>query len=197
MSPGRQSLAMAALREAAKFASGLTAWEAVVHASLWASGRSPQVLGIRMGRTLNIVQTFVPAVVSVALAWYAWRRPRPAPASTAGRYVHFDLVSGDPQATKAFFESAFGWTFRHVPLADYWLATAGGPPHGGLRAAEGGEAPQMRGYVSVGSLDEACRRIEAAGGRILGQRQAVPGFGAFVLFEAPGGLVQGAFQERR
>jgi hypothetical protein len=136
---------MAALREIAKFASGVTAWEAVVHASLWASAQTPEVFGIHLTRTLNIVQTFVPALVSAALAWYAWRTLRPESPSTPGRYIHFALVSSSPQATKGFFESAFGWKFRHLPLVDYWLVTTGGAPHGGLRAAEGREVPHMRG----------------------------------------------------
>ena len=113
-----------------------------------------------------------------------------------GRYVHFDLASRDPKATREFYESIFGWKFRHIPGADYWLVTAGAEPHSGLRKTEWGEASHMLGYISVPSLDAVEIRIKAAGGRIIGGRQEIPGFGASLLFEAPGGLVQAVFEER-
>lgn len=116
-------------------------------------------------------------------------------AGVPGSYIHFDLVSKDAKATRAFYETAFGWSFKAIPFAGYALATAKAPPHGGLRAAEKQEAPGMVGYVAVADLRAAVARVEAAGGRILGPEQKVPGFGRFVLFEAPGGIVQGLFEE--
>ncbi len=66
---------MANWREVAKFASGLTAWEAVVHASLGLSGVLPITLfGIVITPAINTVQIVIPAIVSVALAYYAWFR---------------------------------------------------------------------------------------------------------------------------
>lgn len=114
-----------------------------------------------------------------------------------GRYVHVDLLSSDPKATRAFYEAAFGWKFRAIPFAGYSMWEAPQPPHGGLRKLESGERPGMVGYVSVGSLEDARQRVEKAGGVILGKDQPVPGFGRFFLFEAPGGIVQGAFEETR
>lgn len=119
----------------------------------------------------------------------------PGPLGIPGSYVHFDLLSKDPKATRRFYEQAFGWSFKAIPLAGYALAAPPGPPRGGLRAAQGDEAPGMLGYIAVGSLPDAVRSIERAGGRILGKQQKVPGFGRFVLFEDPGGLVQGVFEE--
>ena len=59
-------------RELAKFGSGVTAWESVVHASLWLSGTTVTIWGITLTPQLNAVQTVVPALVSVALGLYAW-----------------------------------------------------------------------------------------------------------------------------
>lgn len=39
------------------------------------------------------------------------------------------------------------------------------------------------------------RRIESAGGRIMVERQEVPGVGAFSLFEDPDGRVLGIWQQ--
>lgn len=61
-------------KEVAKFFSGLTAWEAVVHLSLAFSGLLPMTwFGfITLTPTLNTIQIFVPAIISVLLAYYAW-----------------------------------------------------------------------------------------------------------------------------
>lgn len=60
-------------KEVAKFVSGLTAWEAIVHASLGLSGVLPLTLfGITISPTINTVQIIIPAVVSVMFAYYAW-----------------------------------------------------------------------------------------------------------------------------
>jgi hypothetical protein len=63
------------LKEIAKFASGVTAWEAVVHASLALSGQLPITLfGITITSDVNTIQIVVPAIISILLAYYAWSR---------------------------------------------------------------------------------------------------------------------------
>jgi hypothetical protein len=62
----------ARLKEVAKFACGVTAWEAVVHASLLLNGQTVVFFGIALTPTLNFVQTVVPAAVSVVLGLWAW-----------------------------------------------------------------------------------------------------------------------------
>lgn len=113
-----------------------------------------------------------------------------------GTVIHVDVVSEDERATRAFLEGAFGWKFRAIPFAHYALFEAPSPPHGGLRRVEANERAGARAYLAVDSLDEARGRIEKAGGRVLGDEQKVPGFGRFVLFEAPGRVVLGAFEEK-
>lgn len=64
---------MANFKELAKFFSGLTAWEAVVHASLWLGGALPvTILGFTITPALNTIQIIVPAAVSIALGYYGW-----------------------------------------------------------------------------------------------------------------------------
>ncbi len=61
------------LKEIAKFFAGLTAWEAIIHASLGLSGNIPITFwGIIITPTLNTIQSIVPAIVSILLAYYAW-----------------------------------------------------------------------------------------------------------------------------
>ena len=61
-------------KEIAKFAAGMAAWESFTHFALWFSGVEPIVFGIKMSHTLNVVQIFVPAAISIALAYYAWKK---------------------------------------------------------------------------------------------------------------------------
>jgi hypothetical protein len=62
-------------KEVAKFASGVTAWEAIVHATLALSGKLPFTwLGFTITPTINTVQIILPAIISVSLAYYAWGR---------------------------------------------------------------------------------------------------------------------------
>lgn len=64
---------MTVLRELAKFGCGVAAMEAVIHASLLANGLTITVFGITLTRTINVVQTILPALVALALGIYAWR----------------------------------------------------------------------------------------------------------------------------
>jgi hypothetical protein len=59
-------------KEIAKFAAGLATWESIMHASLWISGSQPDVFGITLTTTINIIQTIIPGLVAVCLIRYAW-----------------------------------------------------------------------------------------------------------------------------
>lgn len=66
------------IKEVAKFVSGVTAWEAVVHGSLLLSGQSIVLFGITVTPSVNAVQTVVPALVALGLGIWAWTPPRVA-----------------------------------------------------------------------------------------------------------------------
>ncbi len=62
-------------KEIAKFACGLTAWEATVHGAIYFWGELPmEWFGITLNPGLNTIQIFVPAAISLALGIFAWRR---------------------------------------------------------------------------------------------------------------------------
>lgn len=62
-------------KELAKFAAGVTAWEAIVHLSFGLSGVLPlRLFGITITQPINTVQIVLPAAVSALLAYYAWFR---------------------------------------------------------------------------------------------------------------------------
>lgn len=67
------------LKELFKFFAGVTAWEAVVHASLGLSGALPiKLFGITITPFLNTVQIIVPALMSCLLIYLGWLR-KPVP----------------------------------------------------------------------------------------------------------------------
>ncbi len=62
-------------KEIAKFACGVTAWEAIVHLSFACCHSLPvKLCGITLTKRLNTTQIIVPALTSSLLAYYAWVR---------------------------------------------------------------------------------------------------------------------------
>lgn len=60
-------------KELAKFFAGLTAWEAIVHLTLFMCDMLPITwCNFTLTSTLNTVQIIVPAIISLLLTWYAW-----------------------------------------------------------------------------------------------------------------------------
>ena len=61
------------VKELCKFFVGVTAWEAVVHASLGLSGVLPiSLFGITITPFLNTIQIIVPALISCLLIYLGW-----------------------------------------------------------------------------------------------------------------------------
>lgn len=62
-------------KELCKFFAGVTAWEAVVHASLGLSGVLPiNLFGIQITPFLNTIQIIGPALMTCLLIYLGWRR---------------------------------------------------------------------------------------------------------------------------
>ncbi len=62
-------------KEVMKFASGVCAWESVVHTSFGFAGVLPLTLfGIIITPELNLIQSIIPAIVAGLLVYLAWFR---------------------------------------------------------------------------------------------------------------------------
>jgi uncharacterized protein len=114
-----------------------------------------------------------------------------------GSIVHVELHSNDPEKTKAFYRAVFGWTFQDVPGMGYAMIETPSPPGGGLRKTERGESAGILNFIHVASVADATRKIEKAGGKVLVPKQEVPSWGAFSVFQAPGGVVQAIWEASR
>jgi predicted enzyme related to lactoylglutathione lyase len=99
-----------------------------------------------------------------------------------------------------FYAKVFGWNIRHIPEMDYRLVETGGQGgiNGGIMTPKKGPWPgNMALYIDVDELPAYCKKIKEAGGKVIIERQDVPGVGAFSLFEDPDGRVLGMWHQQK
>jgi len=119
----------------------------------------------------------------------------PTNLSIPGKFVWFDLVTGDPRAARSFYGKVFGWSFEAVPGgADYSLITAGDRTIGGVFQPAGGRGKagtRWLSFVSVEDVGAAVSRLEELGFAVLLPATEVPGRGAQAVVRDPQGAVFG------
>jgi predicted enzyme related to lactoylglutathione lyase len=111
--------------------------------------------------------------------------------------VHWELWSKDPKRTGAFYAEVFDWKVSEYPEMSYHMVETGGEGgiNGGIMKPQEGPWPgNMAFYVDVEDIAAAMRKVTAAGGKVVVERQEVPGMGAFGLFEDPDGRVMGVWE---
>jgi uncharacterized protein len=109
--------------------------------------------------------------------------------------IHFEMAAEDTERVRKFYESAFGW--QTSPLGpetdDFVLAFT-------IETDEKTRMPKKRGAINGGfykktesnqhvkltilveDIREAVKKIEAAGGQVLGEPVEMPGVGLFASF---------------
>ena len=113
-----------------------------------------------------------------------------------GSLVHFELASDNPERTRKFLQDVFAWKFEAVPGLEYYPFST---PAGAGGAVLPASVQQPRGildYLLSEDIDRDARKIEAAGGKLLGSKTEIPGVGWWLLFEEPGHCVLALFQSR-
>jgi predicted enzyme related to lactoylglutathione lyase len=109
--------------------------------------------------------------------------------------VHFELPADDRDRMAAFYSRVFGWQTNQLgpEMGGYTVVTTtdsdeNGPKRPG--AINGGfymrtsEAPEQSPSVviAVEDVDAAIAAVEAAGGKVAGPAQEIPGVGLFASF---------------
>ena len=83
--------------------------------------------------------------------------------------VHFEIPADDVQRARKFYEEALGWKITDPWNMRYFLVETRqeGQPgiNGGLMARKDPSQPFMN-YIAVDSIEDACKKVEAAGGTI-------------------------------
>lgn len=113
--------------------------------------------------------------------------------------VHFEIPAKDVEKLKKFYSKLFGWKIEKMPGSgpmEYWMIHTvpvddkGMPLRPGVN---GGmfkkERPEnlLVNYISVESIDESIRQVKALGGKIVQDKQEVPGVGWVAIALDPEG----------
>ena len=104
-----------------------------------------------------------------------------------GDFCHVGLFTTDPEKTRAFYESIFGWTFNVIPGFETYLmfGTPGGLG-GGFDSGPNAEPPGEAGpilHLEVDDIEATLTRIADAGGKMIAPKTKISDeLGSFALF---------------
>jgi predicted enzyme related to lactoylglutathione lyase len=109
--------------------------------------------------------------------------------------VHAEIRSADPDATRAFFGSLFGWTFPDGAVPGYTYVDSGVPDAlpAGISPLQGGN-PVVTFFVGVQDIDATIAEATRLGGSVVQEPARVPGV-AFALIADPAGQIVGLAQQ--
>lgn len=121
-----------------------------------------------------------------------------------GRFVWHDLMSTDPEGSKAFYSQLFGWDIQDVPMphGTYRMindrpAAQGGEGQGGIEAVpQEGVPSHWLGYVTVPDVDAAAKAAAEAGGTVHLEPTDIPEVGRFAIVADPAGGVVAPFRSQ-
>jgi predicted enzyme related to lactoylglutathione lyase len=104
-----------------------------------------------------------------------------------GDICHIELHTDDLEATRRFYESAFGWTFEIIPgFETYAMFRTPSGLGGGVDAGPNADRPAATGpilHVEVDDIEDALRQIEKLGGKTIVPKTKISDeFGHFALF---------------
>jgi len=112
-----------------------------------------------------------------------------------GGYIWYELLSPDPEGSKAFYDSVVGWNigegapefqgYRMIGRSDGKYAGGVFPLTDEMRAH--GARPTWLGYIHVPDVDRSVKDIEQAGGKALMAPFDIPNVGRIALVADPQG----------
>ena len=113
-----------------------------------------------------------------------------------GTPIWYELMTADPDASKAFYDNVIGWTIEARPSGpmDYRMIDSGngGQVGGVMRLTEemiaGGAKPTWLFYIGVDDVDASIAKIEAVGGSVLMPAWDIPGIGRLAMVADPQGI---------
>jgi predicted enzyme related to lactoylglutathione lyase len=107
-----------------------------------------------------------------------------------GKFIWYELQTGDPAAARTFYEAVVGWRASDAggDNQGYTILSAGERGIGGIGG--GVEGPSSwTAYVAVADADSAAERIAAAGGKVLHGPADIPDVGRFAIVADPQGAL--------
>ena len=123
------------------------------------------------------------------------------------KVVHFEIPFDNKDRAMKFYADTFGWNLQEMPEMSYVMATTAdvgsdmrpkepGAINGGLMQRPK-EAPHPTIYLDVPSVDDAIKKVKAAGGKVVTPTTPIPGMGAYGRVSDTEGNVIGLFQSNQ
>jgi predicted enzyme related to lactoylglutathione lyase len=108
------------------------------------------------------------------------------------KVTHFEIIGKDAKKSREFYGSLFGWAIDANNPMDYGIIspTENGIG-GGISAPMEGGSPTTTIYVEVDSVQSYLDKAVSMGGKVIMERQVIPGMVAFAQFADPDGNVIG------
>jgi uncharacterized protein len=110
-----------------------------------------------------------------------------------GHLAHFAFNADDVEASRAFYERLFGWSFEN-PYPAFFRTSSPGPAIGAVQGRRAlldvpTNGPEVT--FAVDDLGVALDAVAAGGGRVLMPPTAIDGVGELAFVADPGGNVLG------
>jgi uncharacterized protein len=120
------------------------------------------------------------------------------------KVVHFEIPFDNKARAMKFYADTFDWKLTDMPQMNYVMAqtvavneeqmpTEPGAINGGLFERPK-DAPHPTLYIDVKSIDEALKKVQAAGGKVVTPKTPIPGMGAYARIADTEGNTIGLFQ---
>ena len=121
-----------------------------------------------------------------------------APTTVANRPVWVDLSSSDPEASRRFYSTLFGWQVDVEPdpqYGGYGLARIDGKDVAGIGPKQSPEQPTAWTlYIGADDADDVAQRVQAAGGTVIAPPFDVGDTGRMAVFQDPTGAFISTWQ---
>lgn len=125
------------------------------------------------------------------------------------RVIHFEIHAQDPQKLADFYRNVFGWEIRNWsnPNVDYWIVMTA--PDGSKEPGINGgivkrQGPKPKGgepvtsfvcTISVPSVDDYIKKIQAGGGKNVLPKMPIPGLAWLAYCTDIEGNIFGIFED--
>lgn len=122
------------------------------------------------------------------------------------RLVHFEIHADDLNRASKFYSEVFGWVIEPYPgMPDYFAVTTGNNTEAGINGGmikRKGPPPQdgqpVNAFVctmQIDNIDIYIEKIISAGGKIVVEKYALPGFAWLAYGKDTEGNIIGLYQE--
>jgi predicted enzyme related to lactoylglutathione lyase len=112
----------------------------------------------------------------------------------AGDFIWYELMTPDPEGSKAFYDAVVGWNIGQGEAAHngYRMINSEGGFAGGVlpltdEMQQHGARPTWLGYIYTPDVDQAVSKIERAGGKALMPATDIPDVGRIAMVADPQG----------